>query len=424
MDDDFRAQIGKAMARSINFLLSPLSIDLNENSKAYGGFYGLVSVNKNDDEPFIFSEITAYSVRILLKLYSWTREERYRDIAILAGNWLLTAQYRGEDANAHGAFYDKFYTRSGTFDDAFYVYPNATCIGALADLYELTNGSKYLDAAKSCLKWLLGVMPHNVGNKCIGFKESYGLSKREFSGKVYPYESICVPYIILEHDKSLGLSEEQKAMMSSAIKWALESLDEGGYFPFFYSIDNGKFNRTAYTHFTIYPFYNLMGYPLLDLHRKGFGNCLETAKRLAEWAIRAQDADGGFYTYYFKGQHSWHKQSPATAQVACALMQLWHEVKDERYRRSAFAAAKWLVDNQIKEDPNAGGFYWIYPNKSLKPFSKQIIRAKEKLKLKIDKESESEYLENYSGFLGRLPIWTVQFAIEALYRVKDVQQSA
>ncbi|MES4787258.1 MAG: hypothetical protein C4294_17195 [Nitrospiraceae bacterium] len=155
MDDDFSAQLDKAMARSINFLLRPLSVDLNENSKAYGGFYGLVDVNKNDGEPFIFSEITAYAVRILLKLYSWTKEERYRDIAILAGNWLLTAQYRGDEANARGAFYDKFYTQRGAFDDAFYVYPNATCIGALVDLYELTKESKYLDAAKSCLKWLL-----------------------------------------------------------------------------------------------------------------------------------------------------------------------------------------------------------------------------------------------------------------------------
>jgi hypothetical protein len=138
--------------------------------------------------------------------------------------------------------------------------------------------------------------------------------------------------------------------------------------------------------------------------------------------MRVQDVDGGFYTYYLKGQHSWHKQSPATAQVAGSLLHLWHDGKAERYLHSALNAVQWLVDNQIKETSNlAGGFYWIYPNKSLTPFSKKVLRAKERLKSKIKKEPELEYIDNYSGFLDKLPIWPVQFAIDALYEAKHLQ---
>jgi hypothetical protein len=70
-------KIDIALEKSINFLLSPMSID-NSETIANGGFYGFQNINeplRNTDNPFIFYEITGYGINLLLKLHDWYNNE-------------------------------------------------------------------------------------------------------------------------------------------------------------------------------------------------------------------------------------------------------------------------------------------------------------------------------------------------------------
>src|SRR5437667_3623466 len=244
--------IESSLESAVNFLLSPLSID-NSNSKSGGGFYGFQNTSdpvRYTDRPFIFYEITGYGINLLLKLHRWYNDSKFLDLAKKAGECILLAQAKGNDPKKDGAFYDRFYPDDGTFFETFHSYPNGVCVGALCELYLQTKDNRFLESALAGTNWLFGML-ESKGDACIGFKEFY--SESEKSDKVYPYESVCIPHILLKHQKDLDLSQKQRTDLNQVILWGQRSQSGEGFFPFFYHTSRNEFNNTAYSHFTIYP---------------------------------------------------------------------------------------------------------------------------------------------------------------------------
>ncbi|CUR50964.1 Putative glycosidase [Nitrosotalea devaniterrae] len=406
-----------ALDSAVKFLLGPSSID-DSTTKAKSGFYGFQNTTKpmrETDKPFIFYEISGYGINLLLKLYKWYNDPKFLDLAKKTGESILLGQVNSNNPKTNGAFFDRFYPDSGNFFETFHVYPNAVCAGALCELYHETKDKRFLESARKTTKWLFEMLERK-DDKCIGFKEFF--SQSEKSDKVYPYESICIPFILLKFQNDLEISEEQKKDLDSAISWGVQSQTSEGVFPFFYQPLQNKFNETAYSHFTIYPLYNLMGFPLSELEDMGQRGCFAAFQKCVNWLTKVQDVDGGFYTYYHKDGHVWHKQSPPIGQALCSFVHLYEKTGEKKFLDAATKAANWLVTNQLKDSQFAGAFYWVYPNKHLSGLQKKIAYAKERV---VGKISSSEYVSDVTVLLDKIPIWPVQFAIEGLYRFNNLQ---
>jgi len=410
-------EVKSTLDYAVKFLISPLSIN-DSDSKANGGFYGFQNTAppmREVDRPFIFYEISGYGVNLLLKLYRWYNDSKFIYLAKKTGESILLAQIRNSNPKTDGAFFDRLYPDSGKFFETFHSYPNAVCVGALCELYLHTKETKFLESARAATTWLLQMLERD-GNTSLGFREFYGNGGK--SDRIYPYESICIPFILLKFQNELELSEKQKKELSDAISWGRSSQSVDGFFPFFYDRMQSKFNQTAYSHFTIYPLYNLMGFPLSELEDIGYKGCLDSYLKCANWLTSVQADDGGFYTYYYQDDHVWHKQSPAMGQALCSFVHLYEKTRNKNFLDSAKKCVNWLVTNQIKESQFRGAFYWIYPNKHLSTWQKKIKYAKERLSGKI---SKSDKISDVAVLLDKVPIWPIQFAIEGLYRFSKLE---
>jgi len=408
------SNIESSLKNAINFLTSPNCID-NSDSKAKGGFYGFQNTSKpirKTDTPFIFYEITGYGIDLLLKLNRWYKEAKFLELAKKAADCILLAQIKSQNPTLNGAIYDRYYPKNDEFFESFHAYPNAVCAGALCELFQQTKDEKYLDAAKKITDWLFQIVVRK-NDACVGFREF--ISTNQKSQKIFPYESICIPFILLKFQKEINLSEKQKNDLMHALEWGLKSQTADGFFPFFYSEQTGKFNNTAYSHFTIYPLYNLMGFPLSELEELGCKGCFESYLKCANWLTRVQDKNGGFFTYYFENDHVWHQQSPSAGQALCAFLNLYQKTNEKKFLESAKKCVNWIITNQINENQFTGSFYWIYPNKQISKIQKKIMYAKERFSNKL---IDSDEISNVTNLLDKIPIWAVQFAIEGLYRFK------
>jgi len=410
--------VESSLQNAIKFLLSTHSID-GSNTKAQGGFYGFQNTTeplRETDKPFIFYEITGYGINLLLKLYKWYNDSKFLELAKKAGECILLAQVKSTEPKKDGAFYDRYYPETGNFFETFHSYPNGVCVGALCEIYAQTKNEKFREAAIQATNWLFQML-EKKNDICIGFREFY--SSNEDSKKIYPYESICIPFILLKFQNELELSQKQKDELGQAISWGQRSQKEDGYFPFFFMQDNNEFNNTAYSHFTIYPLYNLMGFPLSELEDMEYKGCFDSYLKCGNWLTRVQAENGGFYTYYHQNDHVWHQQSPAVGQALCAFVHLYEKTNDKKFLEAAKKCADWLTINQIKEDsPYSGSFYWVYPNKHLSKMQKKIAYAKERLSGKL---SKSENISDVTVLLDKVPTWPVQFAIEGLYRFNKLE---
>ena len=412
-------EVELSLEQAIEFLLSPLSIN-NSDPHAKGGFYGFQNTSKpvrNTDKPFIFYEITGYGIDLLLKLYRWFGDRKFLELAKNSGESLLKAQLFDSDKMISGAFYDRYYHETNSFFETFHSYPNAVCIGALCELHSQTGDERFRKAARGATNWLFQMLCKE-NNKCIGFAEFY--SEKQAWTRIYPYESICIPFILLKFQKDLTLSEEQKSALEQVILWGRSSQQGDGFFPFFYLPRYKQFNNTAYSHFTIYPLYNLMGYPLSELEDLGYNGSFDSYIKCGNWLVKVQADDGGFYTYYHQSHHAWHQQSPAVGQALCSFIHLYQKTKDKRFLESAKKCANWLMKNQLKDDKYKGSFYWVYPNKSLTSFQKKIQYAKERLSSKL---SQPDFTSDVTVLLDKLPIWSVQFTVEGLHMFGKLEGS-
>lgn len=411
------SEIDSSLDHAIKFFTSSLSID-NSDTKGKGGFYGFQNSSpplRKTDRPFIFYEITGYGINLLLKLYSWFKDPKFLKLANEAAECILKAQIKSKDSKINGAIYDRYYPDSDEFFESFHSYPNGVCAGALCELYKQTKNKKFRDSAKAITEWLFQILIKK-NNSCIGFKEFY--DPNQDSQKIFPYESICIPFILLKFQNELELSNKQKTDLIHAVEWGTKSQTSEGFFPFFYSNSKNQFNNTAYTHFAVYPLYNLMGFPLSELDDLGCKDCFRNFVKCGEWLTSVQGENGGFYTYYFQNGHVWHQQSPAVGQALCAFVHLYQKTKEKKFFESAKKCVNWLVDNQIKQDKFQGSYYWISPNKHFSNIQKKIMYAKERFSNKFEKLDK---VENVTGLLDKIPIWPVQFAIEGLYRFSKIK---
>jgi hypothetical protein len=401
-----------------------------------GGFYGTVNLLppvRRGDRPFLFTEVTAYSVELLLRLQEAGLPGDHLERALKAGSSCLARQYSGERRVAVGAYHDRLYVEDGEPSGTFYSYPNAVVVAALADLYAAADRAEHLNSALRCLEWLMDVMYFSDG-RAAGFRESLLLDADAPSGPLYPYEAICIPVMLLTRERVLGgFTSDQREKLWSSIRWGLSTQLPDGAFPLAYGPRGGRMDRRVYSHFSLYPSYNLMNFPLYDLSTKlGFAGAELSLRRALSWALSSSDAEGAYYAFYEAKALERRRpgpdvlteavptplcsfrQTPATAQAANVLLHISSIVGDDRMKAAGLRSLGWLCGQLMEDGPCRGGLPWIVPDPRRGPMARRILYL-------LSRWSLTDGLCGALSvdFEGKSPTWATQFLVDALLRSRS-----
>ena len=345
-----------------------------------GGFYGVGS-------SFLYSEITAYSVMLFLKLMG-------RAFRISGGvvdsslSWLSGSEVRGVD----GLYFDRFYPEVGRVDSRVFSYPNAVISSVLYDAGVGRGDSGLVSLASETA----GALVNKLGfrrNGLVGFLYYIDKASGRASEYIYPYENITIPAMLLGRKGVVEyLGEERVEFLREAVYYCFRLFKEHGYIPYRVRIRDSRVSKYSYSHFTLYLVYNLVSEPLKELKQiLGDSEAMQIHKTILE---RVRDnPEEGVRVYYVRGEKGVGPyQTPATAQAAYALLSNNMEREGMRY-----------LDSMVKWMRPDGSHSWVYPDKGC-----GVCR----LGLLLERLFRREAV--VYPFYGKSPLWTSQFLADAL----------
>jgi rhamnogalacturonyl hydrolase YesR len=142
-----------------------------------GGFYKRYDTESDYFGGRLYTVYSASIIYTLLKVYDLDHDQRILEGIPQWGDFLLSMQ--SKDQETYGAFHYSYFPASGSKEENFPVGTTALSIFTLLDLYQRTDDSRYLEAAKLGGDWLTtmqkpdGVM-YAYQNQAAGGKWSYG----------------------------------------------------------------------------------------------------------------------------------------------------------------------------------------------------------------------------------------------------------
>ncbi|MFW5891517.1 MAG: hypothetical protein ACOCUI_04785 [bacterium] len=125
---------------AINWLLN--SGIQNLTGKYIGGINSWYDIEKRGF-PFIYSEITGYSITFLLYLFNQTNKQIYLDRAMVAYNYLI----KHAKEKKYKLFYCRFIYDEDQFLNHFCLFDNGIILNSFVNLYKVKNDKKILSAA-------------------------------------------------------------------------------------------------------------------------------------------------------------------------------------------------------------------------------------------------------------------------------------
>jgi len=376
----------RALDRSIIWLTKTGVYNNDESNKmTYGGVNAYYDVRRKR-YPFVYTEITAYTIQLFLYLFRRFEDKSYLEKAKRSADWLLNvAKSRGRNSRAYGSFLMGYDLSKERMIPKAYSFDNGICLNALLDIYSETENQRYYQSAREVGSWLINVMQNSDGS----FKPLYDLQRG--SCPTNPKNWFEAPGSF--HSKiALGLLKlwediEDSKYLDSARKlccWALTQQKKDGRF------SSNIFSDETNTHAHCYTIEGL----LYAYDKLGNDDFLKSAIRAAEWLIDVQCSDGGLYQVYKNDWHNRIKLTYATSQ-AIRIWILLYELTGERKLYDAAMRSLHFVlrmQSENKRDANAyGGFY---------DFTKKFI------------------VEMKSNTIGA---WTTIFTIQVLLMLGDIE---
>ncbi|OGD63330.1 hypothetical protein A2160_02490 [Candidatus Beckwithbacteria bacterium RBG_13_42_9] len=164
--------IEKSRQLAINWLLNSGIQNFDPKDEHLGGFNAWYD-EKNDYYPFIYAEITGYLVNLHLFLYDQTKEKKYLERAILAGDWILRNQSYHSVIQCLFSVHQTIFNHKANYA---YAFDNGIIINSLTNLYQISKDEKYLEAAKDVATWLINNLQKNNGS----FYYAYDILKNRF----------------------------------------------------------------------------------------------------------------------------------------------------------------------------------------------------------------------------------------------------
>lgn len=169
-----REKLLNSVHMAVRWLLYSGVYHLDSDPQAFGGVDAHYEAKR---KTFVYTEITAYAIRVMLNLYRLFGQKTFLDYAERSGKWLINVmQYTGSDKNAYGSF--SWALQDGERQKRAFSFDMSICVDALVDLYCITKRRRYLDSAENGGKWLAQIMQNPAGS----IRPCYDWGRKEFVG--------------------------------------------------------------------------------------------------------------------------------------------------------------------------------------------------------------------------------------------------
>jgi len=347
-----------ARSQAVDWLLNSKIHNLDPSEKeSFGGFNNYYDLRKKKCE-YVYTEITAYSVELLLDLFQRTGSNTYLEEAKLAGDWIVKMQ------DESGGFLWKNNLSDGSYSSETFSFDTAICIGALVDLYLRTDCTKYLQAADKGSEWLVDVMYNADGS----FKPSYNVESGTFvtSRTKLPFpknlsmRKTWFRFSGCHHGKiSIGLLKlyvvKKDSILLDVVRrlcsWTMKQQDAQGYF----RVTPGSTCSFSHTH--CYATEGLL-YAYGHLGSQLF---LDAAIKALRWLIAIQREDGSIPDWFNSGNPIPSVDTSAVAQAIRLWSILYRKTGKKIYNAALRKAMGYLMSTQhiCPGEESSGGFYLV-----------------------------------------------------------------
>jgi len=268
----------EAISGAIKWILHSGIQNISEDKKKHGGFNSWFDLDKKNYK-YIYSEITGYGKTTLSFLYDRTGDSLFLERAVLAGEWLLDNAFH-ELGGVRTRYYlddDKEAADYSFESGQLYTFDSGMALFGLLSLYKFSKDKRFLDGAIKIGKFLV--------DKC-----------QKPDGSLFAY-----------YDSARGLVSEYK-------KWSTQS---------------GSFHaKTA------------MGLSLL-YEMSGDIKYLKSAESLCDAALKFQEKDGRFVTFFEGGGTHLHPHL-----YSCeGLLFVGRKLNNEKYISAAVSGIIWALSN-------------------------------------------------------------------------------
>lgn len=231
--------------------------------------------------PYVYSEITGYAVSMFVNAYRWTNDAAYLDYARQSADFLLRLQARALDDGCPGAIPHGLTLPDLTLRRQYYSFDAAMCLQGILDLYMLAPQPELIQAAQAMSDWLIARMQKSDGS----FRSMY--------------------------DAETGIADHVSVHFYS----------DGGCLHAKHAIGLLKMEQVIGDH--------------------GYG---AAARRVCDWVLGLQDADGAFRATELQREIISHPH----CYVVEGLVYAYSILGDERYRQAAQRAGDWLLAAQTR----------------------------------------------------------------------------
>ncbi|MCW4024183.1 MAG: hypothetical protein NWF01_04015 [Candidatus Bathyarchaeota archaeon] len=363
------------------------------DKKLFGSFNNYLDLSSQQCE-YAYTEITGYSVELLLDLYKKNNAANLLEAAKHAANWVRAMQYNGSLPEGDGGYLYRVNLENMKTSDEAYSFDAGICLGGLTRLYEVTNNAAYRDSASKAAGWLTQVMQNPDGS----FKSLCDIKKNAKDATIQKSpipNSIRKSWFFLpgcHHGKiAIGLSKyyllskDQSILksVSSLCNWLISQQSQRGYFKVAVNSD------VSFSHTHCYAVEGLLFASTILKDDALF----KSAKIGGDWLVKLQRDDGRISAWTNNNWPMSYTDISAVAQSIRIWCVLYSETGDQKYLDAINKSLFYLLKMQhiTSDSAQSGGFHLA------------------ELDFKLAKHK-----------LARLYSWATMFAIHALNLSSEV----
>lgn len=313
--------------------------------------------------PYVYSEITGYTVSCLVNLYRWSGEARYLDLARQSAQFLLEVQDKTDRQALCGAIPQGLSLPGLDVIPQYHSFDAAMCLQGLLDLESVVPEPELPRSARAIGDWLVIQMQQENG-AFLSVNDTVKGERYHRTGLAFD-DGGCLHAKHAIGLLKLGHTTGDKRYTDAARRvcdWVLSLQDEEGAF----WATPERYKVVSHTH--CYATEGLLySYEVLKEPRY-----LEAAHNAGLFLLKSQNRDGSInidykQTWWRMGKRITEKVFPrrvsdATAQAVRIWLALYYLQGDSRLLPACQRAQKYLLGVQVlaSHDQNAlGGFpYW------------------------------------------------------------------
>ncbi len=294
--------------------------------------------------PFIYSEITGYAISMFINAYRWTNDENYLDYARQSADFLLRLQAHAIEDGCAGAIPHGLTLPELTVRRQYHSFDVAMCLQGIHDLYTLDRTPELAHAAQAMSDWLIVRTQQSNGSFLSMYDAETGESKHLTAD--FFSDGGC-----LHAKHAIGLLKMEQVIGNGVYAtaarrvcdWVLGLQDADGAFR------ATERDRQVVSHPHCYATEGLL-YAHFILKDDRYG---QAAQRAGEWLLKVQSSDGAICIAY---KREWHrmlrrlpewfaplKVSDATAQAIRIWLILEALTGDQKFLVAAERAGNFLL---------------------------------------------------------------------------------